>query len=110
MMKGELIDAMGEEIYLVDNVVPPHIVEQWWMDIINNGKWVKGFLAYGGNPPHISMNRTGNPEQQKIIREEGGFSREITGTKERLTYYMNVSRSKDAFKEAGTFNCISKSR
>ena len=37
-MKGELIDAMGEEIYLVDNVVPPHIVEQWWMDIINNGK------------------------------------------------------------------------
>ena len=35
------IDVMGEEIYLVDNVVPPHIVEQWWMDIINNGKWVK---------------------------------------------------------------------
>ena len=96
------IDAMGEEIYLVDDVVPQGMVETWWMDIINYGKWVKGFLAYGGNPPHISMNRTGDPNMQMLIREQGGFSTEITGTKERLTYYMNVSRSKDAFKEAAS--------
>ena len=101
-MKGEHIDAMGEEIYLVDNVVPQEMVEGWWMDITNYGKWVKGFLAYGGNPPHISMNRTGDPSMQKLIREQGGFSTEITGTKERLTYYMNVSRSKEAFKEAAS--------
>ena len=40
-MKGEHIDAMGEEIYLVDNVVPQEMVEGWWMDITNYGKWVK---------------------------------------------------------------------
>ena len=34
----------------------------------------KGFLAYGGNPPHISMDKTGDPEVQEKIREEGGFS------------------------------------
>ncbi len=96
------IDAMGEEIYLIDDIVSQGMVETWWMDITNYGKWVKGFLAYGGNPPHISMNRTGDPEHQKTVREQGGFSVDITGTKERLTHYMNVSRSKDAFKEAAS--------
>ena len=101
-MQIEHIDVMGEEIYLVDNVVPEQLVEQWWMNINNNARWIKGFLAYGGNPPHISMNRTGNPQLQEQAREQGGFSKEITGTTERLTYYMNVSASREKFQEAAS--------
>ena len=46
-MQIEHIDVMGEEIYLVDNVVPEQLVEQWWMNINNHARWIKGFLAYG---------------------------------------------------------------
>ena len=101
-MISEHIDVLGEEIYLVDNIVPDPVIEKWWMNFTNYGKWIRGFLAYGGNPPHISMNRTGDPEAQKAIREQGGFSTEITGTTERLTWYMNVSQSQKAFTEAAS--------
>lgn len=96
------IDALGEEIFWIDDVVPEHLLLQWWEQVIVYGKWDKGFLAYGGNPPHPSMDRTGNPDAQKMIREQGSFSRDITGTKERTTWYMNVSASKEKFKEAAT--------
>ena len=88
----EEMDVMGDEIFWIDNVVPDHKYI--------NGKWIKGFLAYGGNPPHISMDKTGNPTHVAQIREQGGFSADITGTKERQTWYMNVSRSQKAFTEA----------
>ena len=69
------IDVMGDEIFWIDNVVPDHIVHQWYIDLLAHGKWDKGFLAYGGNPPHISMDKTGNPTHVAQIREQGGFSR-----------------------------------
>ena len=94
------IDVMGDEIFWIDNIVPDHIVYQWYIDLLAHGKWDKGFLAYGGNPPHISMDKTGNPTHVAQIREQGGFSADITGTKERQTWYMNVSRSKEAFQQA----------
>ncbi len=96
------IDVLGEEIFWIDEVVPLGLVQNWWQDVINYGKWDKGFLAYGGNPPHPSMDKTGDPQLQEIIRNEGSFSTEITGTRERQTWYMNVSRSREAFKEAAT--------
>ena len=96
------IDVLGDEIFWVDDVVPEPLLQKWWIDVINFGKWDKGFLAYGGNPPHPSMDRTGDPQTQKIIREQGSFSRDITGTKERVTWYMNVSRSKDHFQQAAS--------
>ena len=101
-MTSKHIDVLGEEIYLIDNIVPDPVVEKWWMNFTNYGKWIRGFLAYGGNPPHISMNRTGDPVAQKAIREQGGFSTEITGTTERVTWYMNVSQSQKAFTEAAS--------
>ena len=50
----------------------------------------KGFVAFRGNPPHISMDKTGNPTHVAQIREQGGFNR-ITGYKRKKTWYMNVS-------------------
>ena len=46
------------------------------------------------------MDKTGDPEIIKKIREEGGFSNKITGTLEKNTWYMNVSRSQEAFTKA----------
>ena len=69
------IDVLGDEIFWVDDVVPEPLLQKWWIDVINFGKWDKGFLAYGGNPPHPSMDRTGDPQTQKIIREQGSFSK-----------------------------------
>ena len=96
------IDALGEEIFWIDEVVPEPLVQTWWQNVVNYGKWDKGFLAYGGNPPHPSMDKSGDPQLQETIRSTGSFSTEITGTKERQTWYMNVSRSREAFKEAAT--------
>ena len=50
------IDTMNEEIFLIDDVLPTeqHCIG-WWTNFTNYGSWIKGFLAYGGNPPHISM-------------------------------------------------------
>jgi len=96
------IDALGEEIFWIDEVVPEPLVQTWWQDVVNYGKWDKGFLAYGGNPPHPSMDKSGDPQLQETIRSTGSFSTDITGTKERQTWYMNVSRSREAFKEAAT--------
>ena len=75
-------------------------MQRWWTNVINHGSWIQGFLAYGGNPPHISMDKTGDPEMIKKLREEGGFSNKITGTLEKNTWYMNVSRSQEAFTNA----------
>ena len=94
------IDLMGEEIFLIDDVEQQGIVAKWWTDLYNYGSFIQGFLAYGGNPPHISMDKTGDPEMIKKIREEGGFSNKITGTLEKNTWYMNVSRSQEAFTKA----------
>ena len=94
------IDLMGEEIFLIDDVEQQGIVAKWWTDLYNYGSFIQGFLAYGGNPPHISMDKTGDPEIIKKIREEGGFSNKITGTLEKNTWYMNVSRSQEAFTKA----------
>ena len=96
------IDALGEEIFWIDEVVPEPLVQTWWGNVVNYGKWDKGFLAYGGNPPHPSMDKSGDPNLQNSIRSTGSFSTDITGTKERQTWYMNVSRSREAFKEAAT--------
>ena len=46
------------------------------------------------------MDKTGDPEMIKKLREEGGFSNKITGTLEKNTWYMNVSRSQEAFTNA----------
>ena len=94
------IDLMGEEIFLIDDVEQQGRVAKWWTDLYNYGSFIQGFLAYGGNPPHISMDKTGDPEIIKKIREEGGFSNKITGTLEKNTWYMNVSRSQEAFTKA----------
>ena len=94
------IDLMGEEIFLIDDVEQQGIVAKWWTDLYNYGSFIQGFLAYGGNPPHISMDKTGDPEMIKKLREEGGFSNKITGTLEKNTWYMNVSRSQEAFTNA----------
>ncbi len=91
---------MGEEIYLIDDVVPENIVQNWMFDVINHGSFVQGFLAYGGNPPSIVMDRTGDPEYQKQLRESGGFSPYMTGTFEKSSWYMNVSKSPDDFENA----------
>ena len=40
------IDVLGEEIFWIDEVVPTGLVQSWWSDVINYGKWDKGFLAY----------------------------------------------------------------
>ena len=55
------IDLMGEEIFLIDDVEQQGIVAKWWTDLYNYGSFIQGFLAYGGNPPHISMDKTGDP-------------------------------------------------
>ena len=98
----ENIDVMNEEIFWIDEVVPQQKVMEWWGNIINFGKWDKGFLAYGGNPPHPSMDKSGDPQMQEQIRKEGNFSVDITGTRERVTWYMNVSRSKEHFQQAAS--------
>ena len=97
------IDTMNEEIFLIDDVLPTeqHCIG-WWTNFTNYGSWIKGFLAYGGNPPHISMDKTGDPDIIKKIREEGGFSPLITGTIERNSWYMNVSQSQEAFTNAAS--------
>ena len=97
------IDTMNEEIFLIDDVLPTeqHCIG-WWTNFTNYGSWIKGFLAYGGNPPHISMDKTGDPDIIKKIREEGGFSPLITGTIERNSWYMNVSQSQEAFTKAAS--------
>ena len=65
------IDSMNEEIFLIDNIEGMDIVMQnLWTNIINHGSWIQGFLAYGGNPPHISMDKTGDPEFIEKIRKE----------------------------------------
>ena len=87
------IDLMGEEIFLIDDVEQQGRVAKWWTDLYNYGSFIQGFLAYGGNPPHPSMDKTGDPEMIKKVREEGGFSNKITGTLEKNTWYMNVSVS-----------------
>ena len=56
------IDSLNEEIFLIDDVIPLPDVQRWWTNVINHGSWIQGFLAYGGNPPHISMDKTGDPE------------------------------------------------
>ena len=91
------IDTMNEEIFLIDDVVTNAEVTLAWTNFTNYGSWIKGFLAYGGNPPHISMDKTGDPELIEKIRKEGGFSPLITGTIERNSWYMNVSQSQEAF-------------
>ena len=96
------IDLMGEEIFLIDDVEQQGIVAKWWTDLYNYGSFIQGFLAYGGNPPHISMDKTGDPEVIEKIRKEGGFSNTITGTLEKNTWYMNVSRSQEAFTKAAS--------
>ena len=96
------IDLMGEEIFLIDDVEQQGIVAKWWTDLYNYGSFIQGFLAYGGNPPHISMDKTGDPEVIEKIRKEGGFSNTITGTLEKNTWYMNVSRSQKAFMNAAS--------
>ena len=96
------IDTMNEEIFLIDDVTRNEIVAHLWTNFTNYGSWVKGFLAYGGNPPHISMDKTGDPDLIKKIRKEGGFSPLITGTIERNSWYMNVSRSQEAFTNAAS--------
>ena len=94
------IDLMGEEIFLVDDVVTDLDISQWWVNIQNYGRWTQGFLAYGGNPPHPSMDKTGDKRLQERIRADGGFSNTITGTKEKQSWYMNVSQSQKAFTKA----------
>ena len=96
------IDSLNEEIFLIDDVIPLPDVQRWWTNVINHGSWIQGFLAYGGNPPHISMDKTGDPEVIEKIRKEGGFSNTITGTLEKNTWYMNVSRSQKAFMNAAS--------
>ena len=96
------IDSLNEEIFLIDDVIPLPDVQRWWTNVINYGSWIQGFLAYGGNPPHISMDKTGDPEVIEKIRKEGGFSNTITGTLEKNTWYMNVSRSQKAFMNAAS--------
>ena len=96
------IDTMNEEIFLIDDVTRNEIVTYLWTNFTNYGSWVKGFLAYGGNPPHISMDKTGDPDLIEKIRKEGGFSPLITGTIERNSWYMNVSRSQEAFTNAAS--------
>ena len=96
------IDTMNEEIFLIDDIVDNDKVNTWWHTILTYGKWIKGFLAYGGNPPHVSMNKTGDPNFQEKLREQGGFSPLITGTWERNTWYMNVSQSQEAFTNAAS--------
>ena len=96
------IDSLNEEIFLIDDVIPLPDVQRWWTNVINHGSWIQGFLAYGGNPPHISMDKTGDPEVIEKIRKEGGFSNTITGTLEKNTWYMNVSRSQKAFQNAAS--------
>ena len=61
------IDTMNEEIFLIDNITDNNRVGAWWIDVMNYGKWTKGFLAYGGNPPHVSMDKTGDPDIQKKL-------------------------------------------
>ena len=96
------IDTMNEEIFLIDDIVDNNKINTWWHTILTYGKWIKGFLAYGGNPPHVSMNKTGDPDFQEKLREQGGFSPLITGTWERNTWYMNVSQSQEAFTNAAS--------
>lgn len=96
------IDTMNEEIFLIDDIMDNITVDRWWTNVLNYGKWIQGFLAYGGNPPHVSMNKTGDPNFQEKLREQGGFSPLITGTWERNTWYMNVSQSQEAFTNAAS--------
>ena len=105
MVNIKNIDTMNEEIFLIDYENPKDIeidCTSWWMNMMNHGSWIQGFLAYGGNPPHISMDKTGDPKFVEKIREEGGFSNMITGTLEKNSWYMNVSRSQEAFQKAAS--------
>ena len=99
-MKSQKIDILDEEIFLIDDVVPENVVQNWMFNIVNHGSFVQGFLAYGGNPPSVVMDRTGDPKFIEKIRSEGSFSPYITGTYEKSTWYMNVSRSPDDFENA----------
>ena len=99
-MKSQKIDILDEEIFLIDDVVPENVVQNWMFNIVNHGSFVQGFLAYGGNPPSVVMDRTGDPKFIEKIRSEGSFSPYITGTYEKSTWYMNVSRSPDDFEKA----------
>ena len=44
-MKNQKIDILGEEIFLIDDVVPENVVQNWMFNIVNHGSFVQGFLT-----------------------------------------------------------------
>ena len=87
-------DSMGNDIFVIDDVVSNADTAGWYYCMNLWGKWNKNQMFYNQNPPIVAMDthtdtaKKFNPETMEWESD----STMVTGTKERTTWFMNASK------------------
>ena len=93
-MKVTNADSLGNDIFVISDVVDNYDTAGWYYCINLWGKWNKNQIFYNQNPPINAMDTsiaaatTFNPQTGKLEID----STLVSGTKERTTWFMNASK------------------
>ena len=93
-MKVTNADSLGNDIFVISDVVDNYDTAGWYYCINLWGKWNKNQMFYNQNPPINAMDTsiaaatTFNPQTGKLEID----STLVSGTKERTTWFMNASK------------------
>ena len=87
-------DSMGNDIFVISDVVDNADTAGWYYCMNLWGKWNKNQMFYNQNPPINAMDTsieaatTFNPQTGKVEID----STLVSGTKEKTTWFMNASK------------------
>lgn len=91
-------DSSGNDIHVITDVVSNADTVGWYYGFMLWGKWNKSQIFYNQNPPIPAMDTHMN---DAIEVDESGSptvnSALVTGTKERLTWFINVSKMEKCY-------------
>ena len=93
-MRVQNADSMGNDIFVINDVVSNADTAGWYYCMVLWGKWNKNQMFYNQNPPiaamdtHTDTAMKFNPETMQPELD----STMVTGTKERTTWFMNASK------------------
>ena len=97
-MKVTNVDNSGNDIHLIEDVVSDTDTVGWYYGFMLWGKWNKSQIFYNQNPPIVAMDTDiqyatySTPDAQ--IKVDPSM---ITGTKEKLSWFINVSKIENCY-------------
>ena len=97
-MKVTNVDNSGNDIHLIEDVVSASDTVGWYYGFMLWGKWNKSQIFYNQNPPITAMDTNigyatyTTPDMQQKVD-----SKMVTGTKEKLCWFINVSKIENCY-------------